>query len=136
MSSSSSSRPSRINLPLLLLWIASIVVGVIGYFLMTSSNAKEAAVYTAGKADYPKLFADQSGSTIGGLLLAVGVLGLLLALASHAIARAAAARSAAAVPEAADFGEVGDVTDEDDDVEYLETPAAEDAPGPDAPPVR
>lgn len=70
----------------MVLWLASIVVAGGGLLLMTTSNAREAAIYTAGKADYPKLFAAQSGSTIGGLLVAVGVLGALLALMSLTLA--------------------------------------------------
>ncbi|RPE75138.1 MULTISPECIES: hypothetical protein [unclassified Frondihabitans] len=93
MSLSSSSRFARINIPRMVLWLVSLVVAAGGYLLMTQSNAKEAAVYASGTADYPKLFAAQSGSTVGGLLIAAGVIGALLALTSMSITwRAAQAR--------------------------------------------
>lgn len=103
----------------MILWLASLVVVVGGYFLMTISNSHEAAVYSSGTADYPKLFAAQSGSTIGGLLIAVGALGALLALASMAVTwRPAVAREVAAsdstVLDADDF----------DDEELSDAPAA------------
>lgn len=120
MSSSSSPLLSRINVPRIVLWLASIVVAVLGYVLMAASNANESAIYTAGKADYPKLFAAQSGSTIGGLLIAVGVLGALLALASMAITwrPPTSPEVAAPVPEAA--GARSAEPDEELDAEELD----------------
>ena len=109
MPSSPSRRLSTVNIPRMALWLASIVVAVCGWFLMTTSNSNEAAIYTAGKADYPKLFAAQSGSTIGGLLIAVGVLGALLALTSLAVTRRSTSTPEGAVVDAAvlDAGDIG-----------------------------
>lgn len=87
MSRTSSRTRAKLNLPLLALWVASVVVAVLGYVLMTSSNARQAALYTSQKGDYAQLFSAQSGSTVGGLLIAVGVLGVLLALAAQTVAR-------------------------------------------------
>ncbi|RNE66805.1 hypothetical protein [Cryobacterium tepidiphilum] len=87
MSRSNSGPLAKLNVPLLVLWLASVVVAVAGYLLMTSSNANQAALYTSQTGDYAKLFAAQSGSTVGGLLIAVGVLGVLLALAAQASTR-------------------------------------------------
>ncbi|GAA4664047.1 hypothetical protein [Frondihabitans cladoniiphilus] len=138
MSITTASRPSKINIPRMVLWLASLVVAVVGYFLMTTSNSKEAALYVSGKADYPKLFAAQSGSTIGGLLIAAGVIGALLALTSMAITRhmaspiAGDARAADFAP--ADFDEAD--FDEADAEPAPVVPAAEPAPvAPDAGPA-
>lgn len=87
MPSNSSRLLSKINLPLALLWLVSVVIAVLGYVLMASSNSEQAAIYTSGEADYAKLFAAQSAGTVGGLLIAVGVLGLLLALTAQAVTR-------------------------------------------------
>lgn len=118
MSSNSSSALSKINIPLIVLWLASVVVAVLGYFWMTSSNSDQAALYTSGAADYDKLFVAQSGSTVGGLLIAVGVLGVLLALAAQA-----ATRHRNVTPEVV----VIDDVDEFDDEELDETPVDEAA---------
>jgi len=133
MSSSSTNHRSNINLPRMILWLASIVVAVAGYVLLTTSNSREAAIYVAGKADYPKLFAAQSGSTIGGLLVAVGVLGALLALLSLAVTwrpavdvqtvEADVAHVDSAVPDPATL-ESSEVTDDD----VLVVPADAEAP--------
>ncbi|ROQ38712.1 hypothetical protein EDF46_2353 [Frondihabitans sp. PhB188] len=119
MPSTPAPRLSRINLPRMILWLASLVVAVGGYLLMTISNTREAAIYTAGTADYPKLFATQSGSTIGGLLIAVGVLGALLALTSMALTwKPRVATEAEAAPEA----ELDAAEAELDDEELRATP--------------
>jgi hypothetical protein len=117
MSSNSPRLLSRINLPRLVLWVASVVIGLVGYYLIASSNAKQTAVYTSGKADYAKLFAAQSGATVGGLLIAVGVLGLLLALVTLALAP----RPVAIVA----VDETDDLDDEFDDDDATETPSGE-----------
>ncbi|NYJ18472.1 hypothetical protein [Glaciibacter psychrotolerans] len=75
---------TKVNLPLIALWIVSIVAVVGGYLLVTSSNSNQSAIYTAGKADYPGLFAAQSGAAIGTAIIGAGVLGFLIALAVHA----------------------------------------------------
>jgi len=98
--SRTSSRPrAKVNLPLIALWVASVAAAVIGYLLMTMSNTNQAALYTSQTGDYGKLFAAQSGSTVGGLLIAVGVLGVLLALASQVIARTKVATPEAVVAD-------------------------------------
>jgi hypothetical protein len=131
MTSSSFSTSSRINLPRMILWLASIVVAVAGFLLMLASNTNEAAIYTAGKADYPKLFAAQSGSTVGGYLIAVGVLGALLALASMTLTRRDVVAPATAVvttptPEAVEPAH--DEEGQDDHDVTSEAPTAADAP--------
>lgn len=112
MSSNVSSPLAKINIPLILLWLASVIVAVLGYLWMTSSNSDQAALYTSGAADYEKLFVAQSGSTVGGLLIAVGVLGVLLALAAQASSRKTV------TPE------VVVIDDEFDDDELIEAPVA------------
>lgn len=100
MSRTSSGKVSKLNLPLIALWVASVAIAVAGSLLVTTSNAKQAALYTAQNGDYAQLFAAQSGSTLGGLLIAVGVLGVLLALAAQVITRQKpAAPEAAAVSD-------------------------------------
>lgn len=111
MSPKTPGAPTKTNYSLAILWLASVVVGLVGYVLMTSSNSGQADLYTKQSADYGKLFTLQSGSSLGATLIGVGVLGLLIALAIHAvsfvIARSAVA--AAAVSEA-------DFADTDDDI--------------------
>ncbi|WP_022883664.1 hypothetical protein [Glaciibacter superstes] len=116
MSSNASSPLAKINIPLIVLWLASVIVAVLGYLWMTSSNSGQAALYTSGAADYDKLFVAQSGSTVGGLLIAVGVLGVLLALAAQA-----ASRKQAVEPEVVVFDDV----DEFDDEDLIEAPVDE-----------
>lgn len=103
MSRTSASPLAKLNVPLILLWLASIIVAVAGYVLMTSSNANQAQLYTSQTGDYAKLFAAQSGSTIGGLLIGVGVLGVLLALAAQAIARTRTVALAPVAPGESDL---------------------------------
>lgn len=118
MSSTPAPRLSRFNLPRLVLWLASLVVAVGGYVLMIHSNAREAAVYASGTADYPTLISSQSMSTLGGLLVAVGVLGALLALVSLALTRRAAppvAATAWPAPGAVETHPLDAVDDDDAD---------------------
>lgn len=103
MSRTSASPLAKLNVPLILLWLASVIVAVAGYVLMTSSNANQAQLYTSQTGDYAKLFAAQSGSTIGGLLLAVGVLGVLLALAAQVTARTRTVAPAPVAPGESDL---------------------------------
>lgn len=116
MSPKTSVAPATRNYPLLALWVAAVVVTVGGYVLMTSSNAGQANFYVTGSTDYSAYFALQSGSSLGATLTAVGVLGLLIALATQARLHAAQAASRA----------VADVTDEasTDDGTYAPATAA------------
>ena len=82
--SQNASVATKINLPLVVLWVVSIVAVVGGYLLVITSNASQADLYTAGTADYPALFASQSGASIGTTIIGAGVVGILLALALHA----------------------------------------------------
>lgn len=108
MSSFSSNRLSHINIPLTALWLASVISVALGYFLMSSSNSDQAALYSAQSANYGKLLKAQSGSTLGGLLIAVGVLGLLLALAALTVTRGRVAK-----PDAVALG-ITEVDNEND----------------------
>ncbi|MFT2816841.1 hypothetical protein [Leifsonia sp. A12D58] len=82
--SQNTSVSSKVNIPLIVLWIVSIVAVVGGYLLVISSNASQADLYAAGTADYPGLFAAQSGAAIGTAIIGAGVIGFLIALALHA----------------------------------------------------
>lgn len=110
-------RRFALNLPLLVLWIAAAGVAALGYWLVQRGNAAQAEFYTAGGTDPLELLSAQSTTTMGGLLLAAGVVGLLLALATHARARSAAILAANTVADAATSEPVAsdDVDDLDDD---------------------
>lgn len=132
----STSPLSRLNLPLLALWLASVVAAVAGWAMLRGGNAGQVELYTTQSGDYAVLFAAQSASTVGGLLIAVGVLGVLLALAVHAVARtrtvAATGAVASAAPAVIDDPVVVTVEDEpaiDDEValdDTLDEPARVD----------
>jgi hypothetical protein len=115
-------RRLALNLPLLVLWIAAVGVAAVGYWLVQRGNAAQAEFYTAGGTDPLELLSAQSTTTMGGLLLAAGVVGLLLALATHARARSAAILAANTVADAAthepvaseDFDDLDDRLDEGD----------------------
>ena len=125
-------RRLALNLPLLALWIAAVGVAAIGYWLVQRGNAAQAEFYTAGGTDPLELLSGQSTTTMGGLLLAAGVVGLLLALATQARARSAAILAAntatdAATLEPAASEELDDLDDDDlDEVDEIgaETAAA------------
>ena len=125
-------RRLALNLPLLALWIAAVGVAAIGYWLVQRGNAAQAEFYTAGGTDPLELLSGQSTTTMGGLLLAAGVVGLLLALATQARARFAAILAAntatdAATLEPAASEELDDLDDDDlDEVDEIgaETAAA------------
>ncbi|GAA1966019.1 hypothetical protein [Agromyces allii] len=139
-------KQSTLNLPLILLWAVAVIVTALGAYLLLAGNAAQVAFYTAQGSEYALYLANISQSTIGGLLLAAGVVGILLALATQARNRAAAIQAQAA---AAEFDAVfGDIDDEDfdeiDEIEILEAdaaaapvtadaPAVADAPTPEAP---
>ncbi|PPL19218.1 hypothetical protein [Microterricola pindariensis] len=93
------------NLPVILLWIASLAVGAVGYLVMTSSIAAQTDLYTTGSQDVGAMLTGQSGVTLGTTLIGVGVLGLLLALAVHAHNFALAqAQAALTLDDFDDFG--------------------------------
>ena len=110
-------RRLALNLPLLALWIAAVGVAAIGYWMVQRGNAAQAEFYTAGGTDPLELLSGQSTTTMGGLLLAAGVVGLLLALATHARARSAAILAANTVTDAATLEPVAseELDDLDDD---------------------
>ncbi|TFD79246.1 hypothetical protein [Cryobacterium fucosi] len=87
MSRNNSGVLAKINVPLALLWLAGLVVTAVGYLVLTSSNAIQAQFASSGSQDYATYFTAQSGSTLGSTLMGAGVLGLLLALAAHAVTR-------------------------------------------------
>ncbi|MFB6611233.1 hypothetical protein ACFCVO_12995 [Agromyces sp. NPDC056379] len=91
---------SKVNVPLILLWVAAVALIGGGYWLLNSSTASQVEFYTSGSQDVAGLLGAQSNTTIAGLLLAVGALSVVIALAVHALgwsARAASAQAAALV---------------------------------------
>ncbi|GAA3860418.1 hypothetical protein GCM10022381_01110 [Leifsonia kafniensis] len=113
MSPKTSDARTKSNYSLAILWLASVVVGLVGYVLMTSSNSGQAELYTKQTGDYAKLFPLQSGSSLGATLIGIGVLGLLIALATHAVSFAIA-RSAATTTVVSET-DVADIADTDAD---------------------
>lgn len=141
MASSSPRRPLALNIPRLVLWVASAALVGGGYLLMHVYNAKEAAIYTSGQADYAALFTAQSGSTVGGYLVAAGALGALLGVLSLALTWRAPAPAweapvAADVVDDESFDDSVDDSFDDEGPQELdaetseETPVAEDAAAP------
>ena len=102
-----------LNLPLLGLWVAAVVVAGAGTWMVLSGNAGQADFYNQGGSDPAELIGLQSRTTIGGLLIAAGVLGLFLALATHA--RNRAANTGLATPPDAASDVLGDVDDLDEE---------------------
>lgn len=120
-------RRPALNLPLLGLWVAAVVVGGAGTWMVLSGNAGQADFYNQGGSDPAELLGLQSRATIGGLLIAAGVLGLLLALATHARTRAAlTANQSSATPVDATSDVLGDVDDLDEE-DAERAPAGADA---------
>ncbi|WP_159601063.1 hypothetical protein [Agromyces humi] len=121
-------RLRALNLPLLGLWIAGAAVAAAGTWMVLTGNAGQADFYNQGGSDYAELLGLQSRTTIGGLLIAAGVLGLLLALATHARTRAAAlpASRASVTPPDATSDALGDVDDLDEE-DGERAPAGADA---------
>lgn len=119
-------RRLALNIPLIVLWVASIAVGAIGLWQLRAGNAGQADFYNTGGSDYLTFLDLQTQSTIGGMLLVAGIVGVLIALAVHARNRAAAivAREAAATVTAVDeFDELDEF--EDDDTDVAAAPARE-----------
>ena len=115
-------RRPALNLPLLGLWVAAVVVAGAGTWMVLSGNAGQADFYNQGGSDPAELLGLQSRTTIGGLLIAAGVLGLFLALATHA--RNHAANTGLATPPDATSDVLGDVDDlDEEDAERVPTGA-------------
>ncbi|RXZ68630.1 hypothetical protein [Agromyces albus] len=96
MSNATTRRPA-LNIPLIVLWVAAVAVTGLGFWLLQSGNAAQADFYNEQGSDYLQYLNLQTQSTIGGMLLAAGVVGVFIALATHARNRAAAVVSAATV---------------------------------------
>lgn len=109
------SASSKVNVPLILLWVAAVALIGGGYWLLASSTAKQIELYTAGSQDVEGLLTAQSSTTIAGLLLAAGALAVVIALAVHALAVVAARAKAADVAAPVDFDDAA--FDEGDDLD-------------------
>lgn len=83
MSNAIMRRPS-LNIPLIALWVVSLGVGLFGLFFLLSGNTAQADFYNTGGSDYLQYLSLQTQSTIGGMLLTAGVVGVFIALATHA----------------------------------------------------
>ena len=108
-----STTPRSLNLPLLGAWLASAVITVVGVVLLISSNAAQVAYYVEQVADPAPILTAQAGTTVGGLLIAVGLLGLVIALATQAIIGAADRRHADSVFAFDEFTALDDEDSED-----------------------
>jgi len=87
-------RRLTLNIPLIVLWVAAIAVAGLGYWLLQSGNVAQADFYNTQGSDYLQFLNLQTQSTLGGMLLAAGVVGVFIALAIHARNRAAAVLAA------------------------------------------
>jgi hypothetical protein len=138
MSQSSPARPS-INWALIGLWVVTAVVLAVGIWLLLSSNGRQVELYTGQSDDYEAYLSAQGGTTLGGILIGVGALGLLVSLATQAVISASAHRHAdlAARPAAyhfVDTDEYGDdFADEPSASATPVAPVAAEAPEADAP---
>lgn len=110
--SNANTRRLALNIPLIVLWVAAVAVAALGYFLLQSGNAAQADFYNTQGSDYLQFLNLQTQSTIGGMLLTAGVVGVFIALATHARNRAAAIIATSAV-ETVDI-EFNDLEDEFD----------------------
>ena len=63
---------SKVNVPLILLWVAAVALIGGGYWLLSSSTASQVEFYTSGSQDVAGLLGAQTNTTVAGLLLAVG----------------------------------------------------------------
>ncbi len=120
---------ATVNIPLIGLWVAAAAVLGGGYWLLTASNSAQVDLYTAQSADTGAFLAAQSGTTIGGTLIAVGVLGVLIAILAQVVVRAAAHVAAAGAARPVDSAGSGDSDDlDDDDFDDIEDVAEADVP--------
>ncbi len=87
-------RRIALNIPLIVLWVAAIAVAGLGYWLLQTGNAAQADFYNTQGSDYLQFLNLQTQSTLGGMLLTAGVVGVFIALAIHARNRAAAVLAA------------------------------------------
>ena len=83
MSNATTRRPS-LNIPLIVLWVVSLGIGLFGLFFLLTGNTAQADFYNTGGSDYLQYLSLQTQSTIGGMLLTAGVVGVFIALATHA----------------------------------------------------
>jgi hypothetical protein len=125
-----STTPRSLNLPLLGAWLASAVITVVGVVLLISSNAAQVAYYVEQVADPAPILTAQAGTTVGGLLIAVGLLGLVIALATQAIIGAADRRHTDSVFAFDEFTALDDEdgADELDELGVGRVPGAAAAP--------
>ncbi|MFD4423182.1 hypothetical protein ACFWN7_16985 [Agromyces sp. NPDC058484] len=103
---------SALNIPLIVLWAVSVAVAAFGYWFLQAGNTAQADFYNSGGSDYLRFLNLQTQSTIGGFLLVAGVIGVFIALATHARNRAAAVIAATAAP-ISEVSEDGDELDDD-----------------------
>jgi hypothetical protein len=96
-------RRLAVNIPLIVLWVAAIAVAGLGYWLLQTGNAAQADFYNTQGSDYLQFLNLQTQSTLGGMLLTAGVVGVFIALAIHARNRAAAVLAANATAIAGFF---------------------------------
>jgi predicted lipid-binding transport protein (Tim44 family) len=129
MSQSTPARPA-INLALIGLWVVTAVVLAVGIWLLLSSNGRQVELYTGQSEDYAAYLSAQGGTTLGGILIGVGVLGLLLSLATQAVVSAANRRHAdlAGSYVAYDFDDTEVYDDDSAEVPAAPAPAAAAAP--------
>jgi hypothetical protein len=120
-------RRIALNIPLIVLWVVAVAVAGLGYWLLQSGNTAQADFYNAQGDDYLQFLNLQTQSTLGGMLLTAGVIGVFIALATHARNRAAAivAANAAALDLAG-----WEAIDEDEESDFV---AAQPAVAPAAP---
>ncbi|MGW4930266.1 hypothetical protein ACWEOH_14035 [Agromyces sp. NPDC004153] len=122
-------RRLALNIPLIVLWVASIAVGAIGYWQLRAGNAGQADFYNTGGSDYLTFLDLQTQSTIGGMLIIAGIVGVLVALAVHARNRHASvvARGALAAAAPVGFVEVDEFDEFDDADAAADVPARDEA---------
>jgi hypothetical protein len=125
-------RRLALNIPLIVLWVIAVAVAGLGYWLLQSGNAAQADFYNTQGSDYLQFLNLQTQSTLGGMLLTAGVIGVFIALATHARNRAAAVIAAnAAALDLAGWEQV----DEDEESDFVaaqpvEQPVAAPVPAP------
>ncbi|WP_448004256.1 hypothetical protein [Agromyces bauzanensis] len=83
MSNAITRRPT-LNIPIIVLWVVSVGVGLFGYLFLQGGNSAQADFYNTGGDDYLEYLNLQTQSTIGGMLLTAGIVGVFIALATHA----------------------------------------------------